>query len=110
MASERFASEGSRTIVFAAVALVLAVGAYATRSTSNVERKEDQDVGNRFFPNLTLEQIKGLEITDFDAKAAKADVFRVDYEKGGWVLPLKENYPADAKDALAKATSWLTSV
>jgi hypothetical protein len=108
MSSER--NETTKTIVFAAVAAVLAGAAYFSQPRTVVQSADAPEAGTPFFPDLTLDKIKGLEITDFDAKTAKTDMFRVEYEKGGWVLPLKEGYPADAKDALAKATGWLTSI
>jgi len=103
-------TDTTKTLLFAGAALVLAGAAYFSQPRVAVQSADAADVGVRFFPDLTLEKIKGLEITDYDPKSAKTDMFRVEYEKGGWVLPLKEGYPADAKDALAKATSWLTSI
>jgi hypothetical protein len=102
-------TDTTRTIAFAGVALVLAGAAYFTQPKSSTTN-EDSSANAAFFPDLKLEQIKGLEITDFNPKTAQVDMFRVEYDKGGWTLPLKEGYPADAKDALAKATSWLTTV
>jgi hypothetical protein len=98
------------TGVFALVAVALATTAYFTQPAASPRQAGAEEVGARFFPELTLEAVKGLEVTDYDPKAATNETFRVEYEKGGWVLPLKDGYPADAKDAVAKATAWLTSV
>lgn len=102
-------NDTTKTLVFAGVALVLAGAAYITQPRT-ASPTEDSSATAAFFPDLKLEQIKGLEISDFNPKTAQVDMFRVEYDKGGWVLPLKEGYPADAKDALAKATSWLTTL
>src|SRR5687767_5452340 len=102
-------NETGKTIAFAGVALVLAGLAFFTQPKAAVRGQDDADVGTKFFPGLTLDRIKGLEISVYDKDAARTDVFRVEYDKGGWTLPLKDGYPADAKEALAKATGWLVS-
>ena len=41
-------------------------------------------------------------MVDFDPATATASRFQVKFKDGKWVIPSHYNYPADAKDRLAK--------
>ena len=43
-----------------------------------------------------------LEVVEFDASTANPRQFKVMFKDGKWVIPSHHNYPADAKDRLAK--------
>ena len=99
-------SELKKTLAFVAVALVLsATAAFAVRPKVRTPEAFD-DQGKPFFPAfkdpLACTQ---LEVIDYDPGTASALPFKVMLKDGKWVIPSHHDYPADAKDRLAKTAA-----
>jgi hypothetical protein len=95
-----------KTLIFVAVALVLtgaAVVRLPGRSTTNAAF---DDQGKPFFPNFKDPlACTDLEVVDYDPTTATASRFQVKFKNGKWVIPSHYDYPADAKDRLAKTAA-----
>ncbi len=97
-----------KTLIFAGVALVLVAMAYVTTRPRNLTAEEfTKDQGKPFFPDFKdPRDAQALEVIDFDPDTAQAIPFKVEFEKGkGWAIPSHHDYPADAKDRLAKTAA-----
>jgi hypothetical protein len=95
-----------KTLAFVAVALLL-TGAAVIRIPGRTGIDEAfNDQGMPFFPNfkdpLTCTD---LEVVDYDPSTATASRFEVKFKNGKWVIPSHYDYPADAKDRLAKTAA-----
>src|SRR3954447_14683674 len=93
-----------KTLAFVVVALLLTGAAYLSvpdRSATNVAF---DDQGKYFFPDFKRPlDCTDLEIVEYDSSTASRRPFKVMMNKDGrWVIPSHHNYPADAKDRLAK--------
>ena len=93
----------AKTVIYVVVAVALAVIA-GMSAPGGVEPVFFDDVGEPFFPHLQkAEQATSLEIWGFDAEAGGAVPFSVKNQGGTWAIPSHYDYPADAKDRMAKA-------
>jgi hypothetical protein len=97
-------NDSIRTVVFVAVAAVVALGAYITkpRLESGPSVTDGIPVGEPLFKDFKDPLLaKKLEIKQFDETLAKAATFEVTQQSGGrWTLPSHGNYPADAESQL----------
>lgn len=92
-----------RTVIYVGVAVGAGLVA-ALSSPGKVEPAVFSDVGEEFFPALVkADDATSLEVWEFDAATAEAVPFSVKKEKGTWIIPSHFDYPADAKDRMAKA-------
>jgi hypothetical protein len=93
-----------KTLIFVGVALVLtgaAVIRLPGRATDSASAFNDQ--GKPFFPAFKDPlACTDLEVVDYDPTTATASRFQVKFKDGKWVIPSHYNYPADARDRLAK--------
>jgi hypothetical protein len=100
-----------KTLAFVVVALVLtgaAVVRMPDRSGSSLDFK---DQGEEFFPNFKEPlACTDLEVVDYDPSTASSTEFKVMFRDGRWVIPSHHNYPADAKDRLAKTAAGVTDL
>lgn len=101
-------NEQKKTGVYVGVAtLLLAVAAFASRSSRSTPA-DFNDQGTPFFPSFTLpEQATVLEVSEFDPETGTALPFNVALEKGRWVIPSHDNYPADARDRLGRTAAGI---
>jgi len=98
-------SEIRKTILFCAVAVVLAALALVT-GPRRVTPDAFVDQGEPFFPNFTdPNTARTLEVVAFDPQTGVANPFKVTFEGGKWIIPSHHNYPADAKDRLARTAA-----
>lgn len=100
-------TEQKKTLTFVAVAVVLvATTALATRPR-DVRSAALIEQGEPFFPEFAdPRDAAALEVIDFDPSTASALPFKVEYTKEkGWTIPSHSDYPADAKDRLAKTAA-----
>ena len=99
-------NELNKTLAFAGVALVLMGAAfYRVPDRSGLNQTFD-DQGKAFFPDFKDPLAStDLEVIDYDPTTATAARFKVMLKDGKWVIPSHYNYPADAKDRLAKTAS-----
>lgn len=97
--------ETRKTLTFAAVAAVLAAAALMT-TPRNPSSEVFSDQGKPFYPDFT-DPLKAaaLEVVEFLENSAEARPFKVELRDGKWSIPSHHNYPADAKDRLAKTAA-----
>jgi uncharacterized protein DUF4340 len=98
--------ELQKTLIFVAVALLLTGAAFVRipDRTSTSELFNDQ--GKPFFPDFKDPlACTDLEVIDYDPSTASVSPFKVMLQNGKWVIPSYHNYPADAKDRLAKTAA-----
>jgi hypothetical protein len=102
--------ETVKTLLFCAVALGLAVAA-ATVEPENFTPAILSDQGEPLFPRFTDPlAAKALEVVEYDESTATARPFKVEFKHGKWVIPSHYNYPADARDRLAKTAASLVDL
>ena len=97
-------NELNKTLVFVAVALLLTGAAFVIESpTGSGLDAAFNDQGQPFFPDFKDPlACTDLEVVDYDPTTATASRFKVMLKDGKWVIPSHYDYPADAKDRLAK--------
>jgi hypothetical protein len=97
--------ETTKTLVFVAVALVL-TGAAMLRIPERVKDVSFNEQGQPFFPEFKDPfACTDLEVIDYEPSTATASRFEVKFKDGKWVIPSHYDYPADAKDRLAKTAA-----
>ncbi|GHT23630.1 hypothetical protein FACS189419_07840 [Planctomycetales bacterium] len=102
-------TETVKTTIFVFLAVVLVAAAYFCRPVVT-EFKSEEMVGKQLFPQFTDPlAVKTLEIVKLDAAGEKAD-FKIAEVEGVWSIPSHDNYPADAKDQMAKCAEALTNL
>lgn len=103
-------SETRKTIIFAAVALAVALLAWLTAPTP-AEPDAFLDRGEAFFPGFTDPNMATtLEVIEFDEETASATPFKVTFKDGLWTIPSHHDYPADGKDRLAKTAAGVIGI
>jgi hypothetical protein len=66
------------------------------------------DQGETFFPSFTdPNAARTLEVVAFDPQTGVASPFKVTFEGGQWIIPSHHNYPADARDRLARTAAGI---
>src|SRR6516225_2574415 len=95
-----------KTWIFVAVAFVLTGAAMVTSRDRAIRNETFNDQGQPFFPDFKDPlACTDLEVVDFDPSTATASRFQVKFKDNKWVIPSHYDYPADAKDRLAKTAS-----
>jgi len=95
-----------KTLIFVAVALLLTGAAAIRLPGRSAPDAVFNDQGKPFFPSFTEPRAcTDLEVVDYDPTTATAARFQVKFKDGKWVIPSHYNYPADAKDRLAKTAA-----
>ena len=92
-------NESIRTIVFLAVASVVAVVAWATRPAPRAINLANTA---NAFPAFEAGDANSLKIERYDEDEGKLVKFEVAKEGGRWLIPSHDNYPADAEAQLRK--------
>jgi hypothetical protein len=93
-------------LTFVGVALALTGFAYVSTRDRSRTSAEFLDQGKPFFADFKDPlACTDLEVIDFDPSTATASRFRVIFKDKKWVIPSHYNYPADAKDRLAKTAA-----
>lgn len=99
--------ETVKTLAFAAAALALVIAAALVepeRSTPGIL----SDEGEAFYPKFTDPQaVRSIEVVDYDEATATARPFRVEFQKGRWILPASNDYPVDVGTRLEKTAAAL---
>ena len=103
-------SEARKTAVFGAVALLMALMAWAATPRVRVPEVFG-DRGDLFFPELTdPNAASSLEVTEFDEQHGAVRPFKVLNRAGRWMIPSHFDYPTDAKDRLGQTTAALIAL
>lgn len=95
-------SESKKTLIFAAVALGLAVTAFVSRPKVNRDVSDFIEERTPFYPEVQPDNVKGLEVTAYDKDRGEVDTFSVKLENNAWTIPSHNDYPADAEERLKK--------
>jgi hypothetical protein len=96
-------TELKKTIIFAVTALLLMGMAFWSRPSRVVTEALFNDQGEPFFPDFKDPlACTSLEVVDYNPATAEPSAFKVMFKNGKWVIPSHYDYPADAKDRLAK--------
>src|SRR5690348_12630246 len=99
-------NELKKTLVFVGAALLMTGTAVVATWPRGGTPKDFSDQGEPFFPDFkTPTEATSLEVVDFDDQTAEARAFKVMLKDGKWVIPSHHDYPADAKDRLAKTAA-----
>jgi hypothetical protein len=103
-------NEMKKTIWFAGVAIVLVLMAVLL-APKRITPEAFLDQGQVFYPQFTDPNIATtLEVISFDESAGTASPFKVTFKNNQWTIPSHNNYPADAKDRLAKTAAGLIEI
>jgi hypothetical protein len=105
-------NSANRTLAFvlvAAASVVAAVGAHKAYQPSVATARTD--VGTAFFPDFQdPSSATYLGVAAYNESASKVDKFVVERRDGQWRIPSHHNYPADAKDRVAKTAASIMGV
>ena len=99
-------NELKKTGIFIVVALLLTGAAFLRVPDRTGRNAAFLEQGKPFFSAFKDPlACTDLEVIDYDASTATAARFKVMFKDGKWVIPSHYNYPADAKDRLAKTAA-----
>jgi len=102
--------ETKKTLMFIGAAVVLLLAAWIT-SPSKITSEAFLDQGEAFFPDFTdPNEATTLEVIDYDSATAEATPFKVTFDGIRWTIPSHYDYPADAKDRLAKTAAGVIGI
>ncbi|MCC6588464.1 MAG: DUF4340 domain-containing protein [Bryobacterales bacterium] len=100
-------NEFVRTGLFVAAAIV-AIGAANYIEPEAAKSEIFSDTGETFFPEFRdVMAVKAIEVVDYDEADAVARPLKVEFRKNRWVLTSHSDYPAEAKDRMAKTAAAL---
>ncbi|MFZ1684358.1 MAG: DUF4340 domain-containing protein [Candidatus Zixiibacteriota bacterium] len=103
-------TESKKTIAYITVAVVLAAIAWLT-TPGQLRTGRSDDQGSPFFPNFTdPNAATSIEIISFDPASGTATPFKVEFKNDRWIIPSHHDYPADAKDRLAKTAAGVIDI
>lgn len=94
--------DAPKTVLFAAVAILLCIIAAVTSPKEDVDALF-ADLGTEFYPDFKDPlAAASLEVIGADKDTGMLLPFKVELKDGRWTIPSASNYPADAKDKVAK--------
>lgn len=103
-------NETKMTIWFAGTAVVLVILALLL-APGRITPTAFLDQGEAFFPDFTDPNAAAtLEVFDYDEATGTARPFQVTFKNGRWTIPSHHDYPADAKDRLAKTAAGVIGI
>lgn len=103
--------ETTRTTgVFVGAAILSIMLAIAFKPSTPKPPSEFADVGQAFYDEFDALQAKSLKVVSFNDATATSKTFEVELKDGLWRIPSHHNYPADAKDRLAKTAASVVTI
>jgi hypothetical protein len=97
-----------QTLILVVAAALLAGVAVATHyATKPTPIQGFEKIGSEFYAGFDPAQASSLRVVSYNADEASISEFEVERKDGLWRIPSHHNYPADAKDQLAKAAASL---
>ncbi len=103
-------NENKKTIIYASIAVVLLILAIFS-SPGRITPEAFLDQGDMFFPGFTdPNEATTLEVMDFDEATGTARPFKVTFKNNRWTIPSHNDYPADAKDRLARTAAGVIDI
>jgi len=98
------------TILYVAVALATAAGAWSMRP-KDLTAVAYEDTGEALFPDFVdPTAAASLEVIGWDEEAAKVVTFKVQQKGGIWVIPSHNDYPADGTKRMGEAAASFVDV
>ena len=102
--------DAPKTVIFAALAVILCIIAAITSPKENVDALF-VDLGTEFYPDFKDPlAAASLEVIGADKDTGILIPFKVELKDGRWTIPSASNYPADAKDKVAKLAANLVGI
>ncbi|MDF1544802.1 MAG: DUF4340 domain-containing protein [bacterium] len=103
-------NENKKTIYYIGMAVVLAVLAFIF-APKRITPEAFVEQGVEFFPEFTdPNTATSLEVVSFDTTTGQPNHFKVHFNNGRWTIPSHHDYPADAKDHLAKTAAGVIGI
>lgn len=111
MSATNAGSETTKTLMFVGAAILSLAVAFFTRPPK-VSNTMDDEVGKVLFEELSdPTAATGLEVVSYNEELAELKRFKVEQQdKGIWVIPSYDKYPADAEDRLVNAATMFTDL
>ena len=99
-----------KTGIWVAAAIVLVVVAASVEPEAR-KAAIFSDQGETLFPLLRdANAAKSIEVIDYDEQQAMARPLKAEFRKGKWVLSSHYDYPAEAKDQIARTAGALVDL
>jgi len=98
-------TEMGKTMLFVAVAVIALLGGFVI-DTGGKSYDVQEDIG-KLLNEFDSDTPKELRIVKFDAATAETHQFEVAEQDGLWVIPSKQDYPADAARQMGEAANCL---
>jgi hypothetical protein len=103
-------NENKKTIIYAAIAVVLLVLAIFS-SPDKITPEAFLDQGEVFFPDfIDPNEATTLEVIGFDEATGMPKPFKVTFKHNRWTIPSHHDYPADAKNRLARTAAGIIDI
>jgi len=103
-------NESRKTLVYIGVAAALVLLAFVT-APRRITPEAFSDQGTPFFPEFKdPNAATTLEVVSFDEATGMASPFKVTFKDNRWLIPSHNDYPADAKDRLAKTAAGVIDI
>jgi hypothetical protein len=103
-------NETKKTIWFVGAAVFLALVALVL-APGRITPSAFLDQGEPFFPEFSdPNAATTLEVFDYDEATGEPRPFKVTFNGGRWTIPSHHDYPADAKDRLAKTAAGVIGI
>jgi len=103
-------NENKKTIIFAGVAIGLALLAFIF-SPTKITPDAFLDQGEAFFPDFNNpNDATSLEVIEYDENSGRPYAFKVIFANGKWSIPSHYDYPADGKDRLANTAAGVIDI
>lgn len=100
-------NENLKTVVYVGVAAVFGLAAWLTLPRTS-ENRGPERVGQPLFPKFDdTSKAASLQVTWYDDTLGTVETFKVAKDKGQWVVPSQDNYPADAETQLQDSAKSL---
>ena len=99
-----------KTLIYVGVAALLVLLAFVT-APRRITPEAFSDQGAPFFPDFKdPNAATTLEVVSFDEATGTATPFKVTFKDNRWLIPSHHDYPADAKDRLAKTAAGVIDI
>jgi hypothetical protein len=105
-------TEGVKTLIYLAIALVVAVTAFVSRP-QRIEVALDEKIGEDLFANFDdPSKAASMDFVRYDSEMGELRNFKVarDPQSGAWTIPTNAGYPADAEQRMRDAALMLVDL
>lgn len=103
-------NENNKTYIYVGVAVVLLLIAFLS-APNRITPEAFLDQDEAFYPDFTdPNEATSLEVISYDEASGTAHPFKVTFKDGLWTIPSHHDYPADAKEQLAKTAAGVIDI